>query len=54
MLSPFLVSPLKIPDPLPGPPAPAAPQPTFSCFLAQVFPYTGAFREPRVSPPIDD
>ena len=39
MLSPFLVSPLKIPYPLPLPPAP---QPIYSHFLAQAFLYTGA------------
>jgi hypothetical protein len=38
MLAPFLVSPLKIPYPLPHPPAP---QPTHSRFLALAFPYTG-------------
>jgi hypothetical protein len=45
---PFLVSPQKIPYPLPPP----APQPTHSCFLAQAFPYTGT--GPRAFPPIDD
>ena len=39
VLSPFLVSPLKIPYPVPPPPVL---QPTHSCFLAQAFPYTGA------------
>ena len=39
MLSPFLVSPLKIPYALPPPPAH---QPTHSHFLALAFPYTGA------------
>jgi hypothetical protein len=39
MLSPFLVSPLKIPYPFPPPPAP---QPTYSHFLAQAFSYTKA------------
>ena len=39
MLSPFLVSPLKIPYLLPPPPAH---KPTHSCFLALTFPYTGA------------
>ena len=36
MLSPFLVSPLKIPYPLPPPPDP---QPSHSYFLALAFPY---------------
>ena len=40
MLSAFLVSSLKIPYPLPTPPAH---QPTHSCFLALAFPYTGAW-----------
>ena len=39
MLSPFLVSPLKIAYSLPRPPAP---QPTNSSLLAQAFPCTGA------------
>ena len=51
-LSPFLVSPLKIPYPL----LPLhAYQPTHSQFPIQVFPYTGypAFSGPRASPFID-
>ena len=40
MLSSFLVSPLKTPYSLPHPPAH---QPTYSCFLALAFPYTGAW-----------
>ena len=39
MLTPFLVSPLKMPYPLP---LPSAPQPTHSLFLALAFPFTGA------------
>jgi hypothetical protein len=39
MLSPFLVSPLKIPYSLPPPPDP---QPTHTHFLALAFPYTEA------------
>ena len=38
MLSPFLVSPLKIPYHFPSPPAH---QPTHSCLPALAFPYTG-------------
>ena len=52
MLSPFLVSPLKIPYPLLPPPAP---QPTHSRLLALASPILGhrTFPRPRASPPID-
>ena len=52
MLSPFLVSPLKIPYPLPSRPAH---QPIHSLFLALHSPILGhtAFTGPRASPPID-
>ena len=53
MLSPFLVSPLKILYPLPSPPAS---QPTHSHSWSWHSPILGhrAFTGPRVSPPIDD
>ena len=44
MLSPFLVSSLKISYPLPTPPAP---QHAHSPFLSLVFPYTGAYDLPK-------
>jgi len=54
MLSPFLVSPLKILYLLP---TPLAQQPTNSYFLALALSYTiwhRTFTGPRASPPIDD
>ena len=39
MLSPFLIFPLKTPDPQHAPPAY---QPTYICFPVLAFPYTGA------------
>ena len=44
MLSPFLVSPPKIPYPIPSSPAH---QPTYSCFPVLAFTYTGALSLPR-------
>ena len=49
MLSPFLVSPQKIPFPIPHP---AAPQPTQSCFLALAFIYTVAEKPSKDQRPL--
>jgi hypothetical protein len=53
MLSPFLVSPPKIPYPLPHP---SASQPTYFCILGLALPYTGAYKftGKRVSSPIGE
>jgi hypothetical protein len=53
MLSPFLVSPLKVPYPLPPPPGP---QSTHSHSQSWHSPILGhrTFTGPRASPPIDD
>jgi hypothetical protein len=53
MLSPFLVSTLKIPYPFPPP---TSHQPTYSCFLALQSPILGyrTFTGPRASPHTDD
>jgi hypothetical protein len=49
MLSPFLVSSLKVPYTLPT----RALQPNHSRFLALAFPYTGAYKIRKAFPPID-
>jgi hypothetical protein len=53
MLSPFLVSPLKIPYPLPSSSAPQSPTPASWAWHSPILGHR-TFTGPRASPPIDD